>query len=216
MHGDIIANPLDSSSDALESFVLEECVKRRRINHDVSALITPASRCETGIKLARLGAAVTILDRAEQRLAIEGRILAAGFRDQMQAISAPDLNIEESLPGEPFDLILVRRGISALPYAEARATVKRLLRRLKIGGKLYLSVFGRHSELAEGYLAADLSIADRYAPLAPKIAEKYGQSGSFCLYSERELFMLLLEAKGSVLRTLTTTYGNVQGVAVRV
>jgi len=28
--------------------------------------------------------------------------------------------------------------------------------------------------------------------------------------------MLLLEAGGSVLRTMTTTYGNVKGVAVRV
>ena len=216
MPGDIIANPLDSGSDALESFVLEECVKRRRINNEVSALITPANRCETGIKLARLGASVTILDQAERRPAIEGRILAAGLREQMQVVTDLTLDSEAGFAGEPYDLILIRRGISALPYAEARATVKRMLRRLKIGGKLYLSVFGRLSELAEGYTAADQPIAERYAPLAPKIAEKYGQHGSFCLYSERELFMLLLEAKGSVLRTLTTTYGNVQGVAVRV
>ena len=48
------------------------------------------------------------------------------------------------------------------------------------------------------------------------MAKKYGIAGPVCLYSERNLFMLLLEAGASVLRTMTTTYGNVKGVAVRV
>jgi hypothetical protein len=45
---------------------------------------------------------------------------------------------------------------------------------------------------------------------------KYGIKSKVCLYSERNLFLLLLEAGASVLRTLTTTYGNVKAVAVRV
>ena len=45
---------------------------------------------------------------------------------------------------------------------------------------------------------------------------KYGIVGPLCLYTERNLFMLLLEAGASVLRTMTSTYGNVKGVAVRV
>jgi len=48
------------------------------------------------------------------------------------------------------------------------------------------------------------------------MAKKYGLHHPVCLYSERNLFMLLVEAGGSVLRTLTTTYGNVKGIAVRV
>lgn len=48
------------------------------------------------------------------------------------------------------------------------------------------------------------------------MAEKYGIAGSMCLYSERNLFLLMLDVGASVLRTMTTTYGNVKGVAVRV
>jgi hypothetical protein len=48
------------------------------------------------------------------------------------------------------------------------------------------------------------------------MAEKYGIKGEVCLYSERDLFMLLLDAGASVLRTMTTTYGNVKAVAVRI
>jgi hypothetical protein len=56
----------------------------------------------------------------------------------------------------------------------------------------------------------------RFTELSPSVAKKYGITHPVCLYSERNLFMLLLDAGASVLRTLTTTYGNVKGVAVRV
>jgi hypothetical protein len=48
------------------------------------------------------------------------------------------------------------------------------------------------------------------------MADKYGIDHPVCLYSERDLFLLLLESGASVLRTLTSTWGNVKGVAVRV
>ena len=49
-----------------------------------------------------------------------------------------------------------------------------------------------------------------------RLIKKYGITNEVCLYSERNLFMLLLEAGASVLRTLTTTHGNVKAVGVRV
>lgn len=216
MPGNIIAHPLDAGGDALEHYALEECVKRRRLGPDISALISPASRCDTGIKLARLGARVTVADLPEARRDIEGRALAAGLRDEISFISAELLEQGGDLPGAPYDIILIRRGLCALPYAEARRQVRHLLQQLKIGGKLCVTVLGMHSELGEGYPGDELPIDRRFAPLAPAIAEKYSHHAPVCLYSERNLFMLLLEAGASVLRTLTTTYGNVQGVAVRV
>lgn len=216
MNGDIIANPLNSGTDALEHYALEECVKRRRLGPDISVLITPASRCETGIKLARLGARVTIADEPERRRDIEGRILAAGLRDEIGFLPLDQLDADGELPGQPYDIILIRRGLCALPYGDARQQVRKQLLKLKIGGKLYVSVLGMHSELGDGYPASERPIDQRFAPLAPEVAAKYSHHEPVCLYSERNLFMLLLEAGASVLRTLTTTYGNVQGVAVRV
>lgn len=88
--------------------------------------------------------------------------------------------------------------------------------KLKIGGKLYISLLGLHSELSEGYADRELTIDQRFAELSPALAEKYDIRQPVCLYSERNLFALLLEVGASVLRTLTTTYGNVKGIAVRV
>ena len=146
----------------------------------------------------------------------KGRILAAGQRDQI-SFMAFELNaLPEVFPGQPFDMIIVRRGLCGLPYEKARQTIRRLLLQLRIGGKLYVSVLGLHSELGQDYAGGNSLIEQRFAPLAAPLADKYEIRHPVCLYTERNLFMLLLEAGASVLRTLTTTYGNVKGVAVRV
>ena len=87
---------------------------------------------------------------------------------------------------------------------------------LKIGGKLYLSILGLHSELGDGYAGAERILSERFCELDPRMAAKYDIPGPVCLYSERNLFTLLLEAGASVLRTFTSTHGNVKGIAVRV
>lgn len=212
----IIANPLETGADELERFALEECVKRQRVDRRVSVLILPDKRCEMAIKFARLGARVTIADAPALQRDVEGRILAAGLRDEITFSPHTLPEVPEILDGEPFDIIVIRRGLCTLPYDEARSFVRQLLLKLKIGGKLYISVLGLHSELGDGYTAGDLSIDQRFSELAPALALKYEIRHPVCLYTERNLFMLLLEAGASVLRTLTTTYGNVKGIAVRV
>jgi len=216
MNNDSTAKPWEIGTDELERSALEECVKRQRVDRRVSVMVMPANHCELGIQFARLGAQVIVADEPSHQQEVEGRILAAGLRDEISytpcAIPAPP----EHPAGEPFDIIFVRRSLCSVPYEEARQIVRQLLRQLKIGGKLYLSVLGLHSELSEGYGAKDLPVEERFSKLAPDLAKKYVISVPVCLYSERNLFMLLLEAGGSVLRTLTTTYGNVKGVAVRV
>jgi hypothetical protein len=216
MTTNINANPLETGSDELERFALEECVKRQRFDRQVSVLVLPDKRCETAIKFARLGAQVVVADHPDLHQDIKGRILAAGLHDDISfaACTLPDL--PEGPQGEPFDIIVIRRGLCAMPYDEARRIVRSFLLKLKIGGKLYISVLGLHSELSEGYAARETSVDLRFGQLAPALAEKYGIREPVCLYTERNLFMLLLEAGASVLRTLTTTYGNVKGVAVRV
>lgn len=216
MNTAIIANPIEACANALEHFALEECVKRSRFNNAVSALVTPAGNCDTAVKLARVGARVTVGDQAARQHEIEGRILANGFRDEIRYTEYTLGQEIMPLDGEPYDLIILRRGLCVLPYAEARKVLRQLLKKLKIGGKLYVSVLGLHSELGDDYPASDTLINERFSPLAPAMAEKYGLHAPLCLYSERNLFMLLLEVGASVLRTLTTTYGNVQGIAVRV
>lgn len=212
----ITANPMAAAADDLERFALEECVRRHRIEHRVSALLLSDQLCETGIKLARIGAQVTVLGDPTQRHDIAGRILAAGLHDEISVMSTVLPELPVLVPDEPFDIIIFRCGLSTLPYDEARRLLNRLLRQLRIGGKLYVSVLGLHSELGEDYAGNEIPVEARFSALAPILAEKYDILHPVCLYTERNLFTLLMDCGASVLRTLTTTYGSVTGIAVRV
>jgi len=216
MTSNITANPMEAGADELERFALEECAKRQRVDRPVSVLILPDKRSEMAIKFARLGAHVTVADTPDRQQDVEGRTLAAGLRDDISFTACTLPALPEEALGEPFDIIVISRRLCSLPYDDARLVVRQLLLKLKIGGKLYVSVLGLHSELGDGYAAGDLTIDQRFAELSPALAGKYEIRQPVCLYSERNLFMLFLEAGASVLRTLTTTYGNVKGIAVRV
>lgn len=216
MNMNTTANPFETGDDETERLSLEECVKRQRIDRRVSVLVLPAGHCGLGIKFARLGAQVTVGDTTATQHEVEGRILSAGLSEDITFSPGNLRQLPDKLPGEAFDIIVVRRGLCGMPYAEASQVTRQLLLKLKIGGKLYISVLGLHSELGEGYPAAESPIAERFTPLAPTMAQKYAIETPVCLYTERNLFVLLLEAGASVLRTLTTTHGNVKGVAVRV
>lgn len=216
MDTNINFNLLETCSDQLERLVLEEVHKRRRSCSPVSALVLPAGRAELAIELARLGARVTGVDDSRYENDFKGRVLAAGKSEELSFLAGTLQTLPERIPGEPFDIVYIRRGLCNLPYAAARTVVRKLLSHLKIGGKLYVSVLGMHSELGDQYAGAELTIENRFCELASGMALKYGIKDPVCLYSERNLFMLLLEAGGSVLRTFTTTHGNVKGVAVRV
>ena len=205
----------DTGHCELEQLALEECMKRRRIEPLVSALVMPAARSPFVQQLATQGIMVSAGDQPGLKKDMEGRFLASGLKDQIQFLpyTLP------ALPPPPetgYDVIFLRRGICHLPYAEARQVVRGLLRQLRIGGKLYLSILGLHSELGEGYAGAEQPVDQRYAPLAPEVDAIYHIGQPVCLYTERDIFLLLLTAGASVLRTLTTSYGNVQAVAMRV
>lgn len=210
------ANPLETGGDEIERFALEECIKRQRLDHRVAVMVVPAGRCELVNKFARLGARVTAAAAPARAEEVKGRILASELSEQICLSELELTNIPDPLPDEPYDIIVVRHGLCHLPYTEARKVVRQLMLRLRIGGKLYISILGLHSELAEGYAHGSHTVEERFSELTPAMAKKYGISGPVCLYSERNLFLLLLEAGASVLRTLTTTYGNVKAVAVRV
>lgn len=210
------ANLLETGSDELERYALEECIKRQRVDRRVSVLIIPAGHCELAMKFAQLGALVTVVDTPDREQETRGRILAAGQREEIEFVAGKVTDMPATVTGEPFDIIIIRRGLCSLHYDEARQFVRQQLLRLRIGGKLYISILGLHSELGEGYPDDELPVTERYCELAPDVVSKYGIKGPVCLYTERNLFLLLLEAGASVLRTFTTTYGNVKAVAVRV
>jgi SAM-dependent methyltransferase len=212
----INANPWSEDNDAIQQLALEECAKRQRIDRSVSVLVLPGGQCKLAVRFAQLDAQVTVADISERQREIEGRILASGMAGSIHFAPTEFPAPPETDSGAPYDIIVLRHGLCSLPYAQGKLLIRQLMRKLKIGGKLYLSILGLHSELGEGYPGREQSIYERYSQLSPAMARKYDIRGEVCLYSERDLFLLLLESGASVLRTMTTTWGNVKAVAVRV
>lgn len=205
---------LETAVCELDRMAVEEAIKRRCYNPTPSALVLPG-RCELTVELARKGVLVTASDVGEWDSEGTQRQLPESVQDNVRFLSIEPGEIRNDLPHQPFDIAIWRRGLCALTYASAREAVKQLLHSLKIGGRLYLSVYGLHSELGHHYAGVDVDINQRFCELSPKVAEKYGVHGEVCLYTERNLFSLILEAGGSVLRTFTTTHGSIKGIAVR-
>lgn len=211
MHAD--TNPNNVSE--LERFALDELAKRLRFENKVQVLDYPCRKGTFSAVLAAHGAQVLACDQSGMQQEVKGRALSNGQGDSVAFLALP-MTVDAELPAGPFDIIVSRHGFAHLPYAEAKVALKRLIKTLKIGGKIFLCTYGLHSELGDAYPAGQSLIEDRFAELEGAIAQRYGISGPVCLYTERNLITLIFEAGGSVLRSFTTTYGTVAAVAVRV
>lgn len=191
----------------LDQWVLDELARRQRSGEAVTAMNVGVGADLQALRMAAAGCRVLLLSDQTPP------------QDNPNIEQLPTVGLAESdtpLPLEPFDIILCQRNLSAARYGEARDHLRRLLRRLKIGGKLFISLYGIHSELSDGYPDGGKLVNDRLAPLAPEIAERYGLAMPLCLYSERNLFSLLMEAGGAILKTSTSALGHVRGIAARI
>lgn len=205
--------------DELDQLALQEAQKRSRAGSAVSALQIDCGDALLGLRLARAGASVLVVDRSPASapgVNEAARVLGLERRFQFQAWNSEACLDTTPLPGAPFDIVACPHSLSHLPYADAHTLLRRLGLMCKIGGKLFISAYGMHSELSDGYPDEQQPVRQRFSPLAPTIAAKYGLFESICLYSERDLFLLLFEAGLSVVKTFTTTHGNVKAIAVRV
>lgn len=197
---------IPESTCELEQWVLVEIGKRRRIGEAVNVMLAGIGAEMQALRMAHAGARVLLL--SDQ--------LAPPHVNITQLPAAGAADPEAPMPLEPFDVILSQRVLCAMRYQAARQTLRRLMARLKIGGKLFISLYGIHSELGEQYADGGKLVHDRFSPLAPDLAARYGLDGPLCLYSERNLFSLLMEAGGAVIKTSTSALGHVRGIAARV
>ncbi len=209
---------LSPDGDELNRLAIEEIGRRARLGNPVSALDCDCGHGGQALRMAQAGAQVLATDREDLRAAVADAARALDVGDRLRFMQTPALCAGDTgpLPGAPFDLAICHRSLPGLRYTEAVVFVRRILLMLKTGGKLFLSAYGIHSELSEDYPDREKLVKERFSPLSPGIAERYGIAVPVCLYSERDLFMLMFDAGASVLTTFTTTHGNVKAVGVRI
>jgi len=189
----------------LDQWMLAEAAKRQRSGEAITTLLVGTGAEEQAVRVAESGARVLLLcDRDPGHVNIVQRP-AASFADTTG-----------EFPLQPFDIILCQRMLSSLRYADARTMVRSLLGRLRIGGKLFVSCYGIHSDLGDHYADSEKLVAERFATVAPALAARYGIEGPLSLYSERNLFMLLMECGAAVLKTSSSALGHVRGIAARI
>lgn len=208
---------LGRSGDALERLAIEDVQRRTRMGDPVRVLDIDCGHSGLFVRLAEAGAVVTAIDPDDFGTAVRDAADALGVGARVHFVRARLADfVAEAAPTAPFDLIVIHRSLALMPFAEAQAVLRRLTGWLRIGGKLYASALGVHSELGDHYPHAERWVQQRFSALAPEVAAKYGITGPVCLYSERDLFLLLFEAGVGVLKSFTTTHGNVKAVGVRV
>lgn len=208
---------LSHTGDALERLAVDDVLRRARMGDPVRVLDIDCGHSGLFARLAEAGATVTAVDADDLDAAVCDAAAALGVAGRVHFVRAQLSELPARLgEGPPFDLIVVHRSLAFLRFADAQAVLRQLVGRLRIGGKLYASALGVHSELGDHYPDADHWVQQRFSPLAPDIARKYGVAGPVCLYAERDLFLLLFEAGVGVLKSFTTTHGSVKAVGVRV
>jgi hypothetical protein len=112
------------------------------------------------------------------------------------------------------NIVLSCHSISYLPHRQALCFLTQLRRHVATGGKLFISALGLHSPLGEYYRDVEKPVADRFCRIQPPPPEHALKAVNLCLYSERDLFLTLFQTGWTVLRTSTSTDGNVLATAV--
>ena len=210
---------ISQPTDELEQLALLEAGKKSRAGAPVAMLQVDCGNALLGLRLAKNGATVLAVDSDPATgLPLKEAALALGVTQNFryQIWDASHCLDTTPLPGAPFDIVACPHSLSHLAYTHAHTLLRRLALMTKIGGKLFISAYGLHSELGEDYAGESERVRDRFSALSPSIADKYGIHQPVCLYSERDLFLLIFEAGLSVVKTFTTTHGNVRAIAVRV
>lgn len=209
---------LQTPADDADQLATQEIGRRMRAGESVYVLDVDDPDGLTALRLAKAGAHVVATDASLDNGLLDeaARTLELGHRVTVLPMDLAESRNWPELPNAPFDLVTCHHAISRLPFSEGRALLRRLLQQTRIGGRILVSAFGLHSDLGDHYPAAEDPVRDRFAPLDRAYAAQIDLHDPLCLYSERELFLLLFDAGASVLKTYTTTHGNVRAVAVRV
>lgn len=192
----------------LSEKLLREAEQRLRSGQEVSALLFGHETCALAARLSGMGARV-VIDTQPGRAPPLPRLRAVA----LPLTALPDLR---PFPEAPFDLVLGQLAIHAQPYATTRQALRHMLVNMKIGGKMFLSTYGLHSDLGDAYPDSEKLVEQRFAELPAALADLYGLEGPLCLYSERNLITLLFEIGASIVHSATGPLGNVRSVGVRI
>lgn len=122
-------------------------------------------------------------------------------------------NVEASLPSGVV-VAVAQRTLHHIPYKDAQNILRHLSRAMQREGRLYLSLSGLHSKLAEGYEDADKSVEERFGEVGVLGKEIYRISDKVCLYTREDAGKLLETSGWEAERIWESDFGNIKSVSL--
>jgi len=162
------------------------------------------------VRMVEAGAIVTAVDQFD----FTQQFASYGFdAKQLQFMCGDITDIETLLPNQQFDMAICQRTIHYLRYSQALTFLKQLTN--IVTDKLFISVTGSGSLVADSYAAADTPLPDRFASLSERGQEMFSIHEPVCLYSEAEFIELLIDAGWTPELSKVTAFGNIQAICKR-
>jgi SAM-dependent methyltransferase len=127
---------------------------------------------------------------------------------EFKACCVPD---DWPFEGNRFTIVACQRMIHYLPHAAALDLLVKIRRVLDRGGRLFISVSGANTELADGL--EDVPLARRFGALRPDRQTQHDIRAPVCLYTADEFTATLHSAGLRVVRCWLSDFGNVKAIA---
>jgi SAM-dependent methyltransferase len=164
-----------------------------------------------GARLALLGCETFLIDMLDISAAVDALRHSLGVQN-VHFLRKDARNLcADDLPNA-ITIVFSQRFLHYLRFSEASSLIGILVSRLRPGAQLFLSVSGLNSELGEGYPARTSAIEERFARLAPKMAERHQIKESVCLYTEEDTRALANNHGLESVDVWSSAFGNVKGV----
>jgi uncharacterized UPF0146 family protein len=163
-------------------------------------------------RMAELGAAVVLVDLTDQHDNISSFNQSIGheairfYQDDIRTIDIASFS-------SFFHLIYSQRMMGCIRYDELGELFRALYRWAMIGARCFVSAGGLDTEVGQDYPHRNFPVADRWSPIAPKMASKHQIFAPQCLYRDKEFADLIFASGFSVVRRWTSPFGNPKVIA---
>ena len=178
-----------------------------------SALDLACGRGGQTLRMVACGALVTAVDQHDHGVDIQRALAGRPIPRPPSFVQADFRALPTILPNAPYDAIICQRAIHYMRYGEAVTAVRAWTHHLKPGGRVFLSASGLDSELGRRYPHRDRPVAERFACLAPDMAQRHAIQQPVCLYEAMDLVDLLHAAGLGVADVFLSPFGNVKAMA---
>ncbi len=121
---------------------------------------------------------------------------------------------EEGLPDLPNDIVITisQRTLHHLPHLYAKGLLKRVGDNMIDNGKLFLSVSGIESKLADDYGCSDSPVIDRFCKVGEVGKSIYSIGSNVCLYKQNEVVDMVEEGGFTIDKIYKSAFGNIKAI----